>query len=102
MAAAPILTAIAVMRGEQEIEDQGEVCRDRSGRGEKFWQRVVGSRSSSQVLRDAIAAAARICHQEKKTMLTLCAAWVESTPPCHLYRVVGLYNAVDREPLCRM
>ena len=25
-----------LMRSEQEIEDRGEVCHDRSGRGEKF------------------------------------------------------------------
>ena len=55
-------------RGEREIEDrgEGEVRRDRCGRGEKFGRRVVGSQSSSKMPRDAIAGAAWICHQEEE------------------------------------
>jgi len=41
-------------RGEQEIEDRGDVRRERFGRGEEFWWGVVvGSQSPSEVLRDA-------------------------------------------------
>ena len=41
-------------RGEQEIEDRGDVRRERFGRGEEFWWRVVvGPQSPSEVLRDA-------------------------------------------------
>ena len=49
----------------------------------------MGSQSSSQVLRDAIAGAARICHQEEKD-------------DAHSVRCVGgggVHNAVDRKPL---
>jgi len=40
-------------RGEQEIEDRGEVRRERFGRGEVFGRRVGRSQSASKVLRDA-------------------------------------------------
>jgi hypothetical protein len=55
-----------LMHSKQEIKDQGEVCHDRSGQGEKFWWRVVGLQSLSKVLQDIIAGVAQICHQEEK------------------------------------
>jgi hypothetical protein len=97
------------------VEERGDVRREGFGRGEEFGRGgVVGSESPSEVLRDAESRERRDrwrapdlpAAKRKEKNAQLCAlAWIGGGGGVYLhclYRVVGLRDAVDRQPLCRV